>query len=289
MQSASMMGRLRPDTLSGRLEEFDYRVLAFGHWRENGPVRSKCDVLGSFKLAILTAGRCHVTGGGRAFDAGMGDVFLFAPFVRNRVECLEGEPVGLYFLYFDLLSLEKRADFIRLFHLHGVECYPGRVGERVLPQLERVERAVAGGEPGSYYMAKLALQRTLIDLLRAEEERGRPDLSSGVGAEAQVVGRCLQYLDAHWTENPSVGDLCEALGLSQSYLCRCFSAATGYATKEFVVLYKLHLAERELGAGTASMESLAARYGFPSAQAFRAAFKKYYGTSPMAYRRENKS
>ena len=33
------------------------------------------------------------------------------------------------------------------------------------------------------------------------------------------------------------------------------------------------------------MKTLAAQYGFPSEYAFSVAFKKYYGVSPLGYRR----
>lgn len=282
-------GLVAVDALSQRLEGFNYSVLAFGHWEEGGVIRSKHDVLSSFKLAIITAGRCRVSSADREFNAGQGDVFLFAPFVRNSVECVGEERVGLYYIYFDLLPLQKRGDFTRLFHLRSLEHYPGRIGELVLPQLKRVEQAVLGEQSGCYYRAKLALQRTLVDLLLAEQERGQPYLPYTAGVEEQVVEQCIEYLDTRLAENVQVSDLCERLRLSQSYLSRCFTRVMGRSTKEFIVVHKLHQAERELGPGSASMEEIAARYGFPSAQAFRAAFKRYYGVSPTVYRKDIKA
>lgn len=279
---------LTVDALSQRLEGFNYSVLAFGHWEEGGVVRSKCDVLSSFKLAIITAGHCRVASADREFSAGQGDVFLFAPFVRNSVACVGEERVGLYYIYFDLLPLQKRGDFTRLFHLRSLEHYPGRVGELVLPQLKRVERAVFEEQPGCYYRAKLALQRTLVDLLLAEQERGHPYLPYTAGVEERVVEQCVEYLDAHWAENVQVSHLCEKLSLSQSYLSRCFTRVMGRSTKEFIVVHKLHQAERALAPGSAPMEEVAVQYGFPSAHAFRTAFKKYYGVSPTTYRKETK-
>lgn len=282
-------GLVAVDALSQRLEGYNYSVLAFGHWEEGGVIRSKHDVLSSFKLAIITAGRCRVSSADREFNAGQGDVFLFAPFVRNSVECVGEERVGLYYIYFDLLPLQKRGDFTRLFHLRSLEHYPGRIGELVLPQLKRVEQAVLEERPGCYYRAKLALQRTLVDLLLAEQERGRPYIPYTAGVEEQMVEKCIEYLDAHLAENVQVSDLCEKLSLSQSYLSRCFTRVMGRSTKEFIAVHKLHQAERELGPGSASMEEIAVRYGFPSAQAFRAAFKKYYGVSPTVYRKDIKT
>ena len=289
MEKMDSEGLVAVDALSQRLEGFNYSVLAFGHWEEGGVIRSKHDVLSSFKLAIITAGRCRVASADREFTAGQGDVFLFAPFVRNSVECMGEERVGLYYIYFDLLPLQKRGDFTRLFHLHSLEHYPGRIGELVLPQLKRVEQAVLEERPGCYYRAKLALQRTLVDLLLAEQERGQPYVPYTAGVEEQVVEQCIEYLDTHWADNVQVSDLCEKLGLSQSYLSRCFTRVMGRSTKEFIVVHKLHQAERVLGPGCASMEEIALRHGFPSAHAFRTAFKKYYGVSPMAYRREVKA
>lgn len=278
---------LERDMLSQRLEQFDYSILAFNRWKQWKPRLTRDNVLSNFKLVIMAAGRSRVTAGDVVREAGRGEVLLFAPFVRNRVECVSEEDVELYYLYFDLLPMEKRSDFTALFHCRELNCCPGLIPEHVFPQLERSLSAARGERPGGYFSAKLLLLHTLLNLLQAEAERGVavPERAAATAAGEALVSRCIGYLDAHMSENVSVGDLCGEFGVSQSYLSKCFTRAVGKSTKEFIVTYKLRRLEQELRYGESSMKALAAQYGFPSEYAFSVAFKKYYGVSPLGYRR----
>lgn len=278
---------LERDLLSRRLEQFDYTILTFNRWKQWKPKLTRDNVLSNFKLVVMTAGRSRVTAGDTVREAGRGDVLLFAPFVRNRVECVSEEDVELYYLYFDLLPIEKRSDFMALFHCRELNCCPGLIPEHVFPQLELSWQAARGERPGGYYASKLLLLRTLFSLLQSEAARGVavPErITSSASGEA-LVSRCIRYLDAHMRENVSVTELCGAFGVSQSYLSKCFTKAVGKSTKEFIVTYKLRRLEQELKYGASSMKALAEQYGFPSEYAFSVAFKKYYGVPPLGYRR----
>lgn len=287
MEGETAMRYLDKDLLSQRMERFDYTVLGFDLWAQRKPDVAHNDVLGSFKLAILREGRCRVTAGTMTREAARGDALLFAPFVRNHVECLGEEPTRLYYVYFDLAPVEKRADFMSLFHCRQLGDYPGLIPDAVFRQIERTREVVLARRPGCYYSVKLLLHHTLLNILQREIREYRPG-GLPAAAEEQVVSRCVEYLDLHISEPVSVSELCNAVNVSQSYLCKCFTRTVGKSTKEFIMTYKFERLEADLRRGRASMQELAARYGFPSAYAFSAAFKKCYGVPPMAYRKHHR-
>ncbi|MEG0764827.1 MAG: AraC family transcriptional regulator [Pseudoflavonifractor sp.] len=276
--------QLEKDPLSVRLEQFDYNILACGIWQQAQTATLQNDMLSSFKLVGIAAGEAKLQVGADLRSVSVGDAVLFAPFVRYSVHCVSAEPVRLYFVYFDLLPLQKRADFVSLFHCSTIGIYPKLMEPSIFPLLTQTVQRVETGEPGCYFSAKLLLERVLMHILRMDASAA-PAPGSGTAAEETVVQCCIDYLSAHMAEGVRVEELCAAAGVSQSYLHKCFSKTMGCSTKKFVLTYKFSQMERELKCGILPIGTLAERYGFSSAYAFSAAFKKYYGTSPTAYRK----
>ncbi len=80
-----------------------------------------------------------------------------------------------------------------------------------------------------------------------------------------------------------VGELCEVLGCSESYLRRVFVRDLGLAPSALSAEWRMVEARHRLRAGE-DEDRLARRLGFSSVAGLRRAFRECYGVTPRSYR-----
>ena len=91
---------------------------------------------------------------------------------------------------------------------------------------------------------------------------------------------CVDYIDAHLTDEIDVDVLCDMACLSRMYFFRMFEAVTGTGYREYVRNRKMTLAVKDLQASDAKVIDVAFKYGYSSSEAFSRAFKSVHGVSP---------
>jgi len=95
---------------------------------------------------------------------------------------------------------------------------------------------------------------------------------------AYIVGRAIDYMDAHLADSISIRDICASIRISPRTLSYAFSEILGASPKSYLLATRLNRASRDLGDARVhdSIESIAARWGFTHmgrfAQYYRAAF-----------------
>ncbi len=97
-----------------------------------------------------------------------------------------------------------------------------------------------------------------------------------------------EYLEQQYSQDISLTDLADYMGLSVSYISRYFKKKTG---KNFVDhLYRIRLchAMEELACSDKSITSIALDCGFPNIATFNKLFRKEYGATPSEYRRKER-
>lgn len=95
------------------------------------------------------------------------------------------------------------------------------------------------------------------------------------------IALAVSYLTGHYTENVSLDDLCESIGLSKFYLCRAFRRDTGMTPHAYLNLYRVLLADRLLRSGTAAM-ACGEQVGYRDYTTFFRSYKKVTGSAPSA-------
>ncbi len=91
---------------------------------------------------------------------------------------------------------------------------------------------------------------------------------------------CVEYIDAHLTDEIDVDVLCNMACLSRMYFFRMFEAVTGTGYREYVRNRKMTLAAKDLQTSDAKVIDVAFKYGYSSSEAFSRAFKSVHGVSP---------
>ena len=97
---------------------------------------------------------------------------------------------------------------------------------------------------------------------------------------------CVDYIDAHLTDEIDVDVLCEMACLSRMYFFRMFEAVTGTGYREYVRNRKMTMAAKDLQINDAKVIDVAFQYGYSSSEAFSRAFKSVHGVSPSMVKDE---
>jgi AraC family transcriptional regulator len=97
--------------------------------------------------------------------------------------------------------------------------------------------------------------------------------------------RVLEFFEAHFSEDISLRQLAELVGLSQSQFARAFKASTGAPPYRWFVAARIKRAQELLLRGEVSLANVSSQTGFADQSHFTKAFRRVTGTSPDRWRR----
>lgn len=97
------------------------------------------------------------------------------------------------------------------------------------------------------------------------------------------------YIDRNYADpDLSMRVLAEKMGLSPSYMGKVFTAVTTYSFNDYLTEVRLTQAAKLLCSTKESVSQVSASVGIPNANYFYSLFKKKFGTTPAAYRKQNR-
>ena len=102
--------------------------------------------------------------------------------------------------------------------------------------------------------------------------------------ELTPMRRAILYVDTHFRENPSLGDVAKVACLSPVYFGNVFKQTTGETFVNYLNARKVQCAEMLLESGL-SVADTCFSAGFGSLSGFLHAFKQHTGMSPDSYKR----
>lgn len=146
----------------------------------------------------------------------------------------------------------------------------------------------ASTEPGRYYMIQAQMIRMLVLIYRAISEKTEPEM---VGmtfesySRSYVVRKILHYLNDNYAQKISLDQIAHNMYLSPVYISKIFKEKTGDSPINYLIRIRLARAKELLDKDAGSIKAIAAAVGYEDVYHFSKLFKKYYGISPMNYRK----
>ncbi|MCP4021345.1 MAG: DNA-3-methyladenine glycosylase 2 family protein [Desulfobacteraceae bacterium] len=122
--------------------------------------------------------------------------------------------------------------------------------------------------------------------------RCRPECTPGNAAwmgTSSSVSRALKLITSTIHQDLSIKDLSLQLGMSDRHLRRLFSQHLGASPMSVIKTVRLHFALRLIRDSSLSMADTAFASGFKSIRSFNDTFKKRYGKSPLALRKNRQT
>lgn len=136
----------------------------------------------------------------------------------------------------------------------------------------------------------LYVKGLLLQLLYYMYEEGivsRKDQTAIVKRQnIQPLKDILVYVEEHYQMPLAQADVANQFYLSQQYFSRYFKQCTGITFTEHITRYRLEKAIKELRETDKRIVDIALDNGFTEERRFAFAFKKFYGVSPLQYRRQ---
>jgi AraC-like DNA-binding protein len=114
---------------------------------------------------------------------------------------------------------------------------------------------------------------------------GRPDEDNAARRNhRRIMQRFHMVLDAEPERELHLPDICALIGATEQTLRRCCREQLGISPKRFLLLRRMQLARRALcaGAPTATVTSVATRFGFWDLGRFASVYRSLFGESPSA-------
>lgn len=106
--------------------------------------------------------------------------------------------------------------------------------------------------------------------------------------EKRPIDSVIRYIKKNYTQPITLSDVCEKLHYSRSYVSHIFKQHTGRSFRQYLTEIRLEAAKTLLQYSGLSITEIAFSVGFEDSTYFASIFKKHYGLSPSAYRKENK-
>lgn len=137
------------------------------------------------------------------------------------------------------------------------------------------------------WVARQVANAMVFELGRERQSRFAPTVPVAVHQDA-VVARLQLWMDAHFADPITLDALAERAHCSPRTLLRRFKAATGMTPNEYLQRIRIAAAQGRLANSAAPVESVAAAVGYQDRAAFAKLFKRIAGSTPSAYRHQQK-
>ncbi|TCR64800.1 AraC family transcriptional regulator [Bosea sp. BK604] len=148
----------------------------------------------------------------------------------------------------------------------------------------------AADRPGQDMVLQRLLEVMLMECLRSAGI-GSGSLPTGLlaGLQEPGLGKVLRALHSDVRADWTVVALAELAGMSRSSFAARFADALGCAPIEYLMRWRMALAQDALSRGVKSLDRLAEEIGYDSASAFSTAFRRRTGSSPRAFARSRRA
>ncbi len=145
------------------------------------------------------------------------------------------------------------------------------------------------GKPGMYFVLKAYLVQILMLIVRETIDYPR-NTSNGYNFEtygkSYAVKRIINYMSENFEKKISLDQIAHNMYLSPVYVSKIFKEETGESPINYLIKIRLEKAKSILERGDGgSIKSIANEVGYDDVYHFSKLFKKYYGVSPLNYKK----
>lgn len=155
----------------------------------------------------------------------------------------------------------------------------------ILELFASMEREMVQKQKGWLTAVKLQLARLLLEVTRCLQITEQP-IQSGTRYH-QKVNQVADYLGRHPETSESLEELAKRFYISKSYLSRIFREVTSFTVNEYKNVSRIKKSQQLLLHSDCSITEVSDRLGFENLTYYERVFKKYTGTTPLKYRKEN--
>lgn len=254
--------------------------------KHNMPVQHYHD---GYEIYLQLDGKRYLFYDNICYTLERGDMVIFKPFDIHYTESRESDYYERYVINFKenvlLTILSESEQRFLLEKING--CVIHLNEEHTIEMCGYFNRADEYAKQNSFFSKKLLHSALFALILKAAEYTGESIEVTGKQIEPNII-KALKYIEKHYTENISLEDIAGTAHMSKYHFCRKFHTTTGATALEYLNNVRLTKVHNLLLSTDTSIDEIASMTGFSSAVNLTRAFKKVYGSSPRAFRKEKK-
>ena len=96
--------------------------------------------------------------------------------------------------------------------------------------------------------------------------------------------QAIRYIEKEYMYDISVVDIAKQIGITRSYLAKCFNNTINMSPKQYIIKYRMEKACEFLKTTNMNITETAEAVGYTNSLTFSKAFKNYFGVSPAEWR-----
>lgn len=132
-----------------------------------------------------------------------------------------------------------------------------------------------------YVIALYGLMYKMFAQLIPESEPGSARVEAG-----GWVRQSMMFMNAHYAEQITVGDVAKHIGIDRSHFSRTFSQTVGVSPMSYLQKLRMDRGCELLRGTSLSVTEIALTIGYPDLYSFTRAFRNRFGMSPKAFRED---
>ncbi len=243
------------------------------------------------ELTYILSGKGKYLVEGTIYDVEAGDVIICNPGVKHQNLVVNPkEPTVEFFAGFtDFHFKNMPPNSISLkdggYVLHTTSEIKQEIARHCYEMLAENEACQAG----KYFMLKAHLIQILLLMIRDIYE-AQDNNQKGCNFESYnksyAVKKIINYLNENYENKISLDQIAHNMYLSPVYISKIFKEETGESPINYLIKIRLEKArDILLTSGGGSIKSIANSVGYEDVYHFSKLFKKYYGISPLYYKK----
>jgi len=152
----------------------------------------------------------------------------------------------------------------------------------------QIAQEAAQGAAGNKLMVNALSSQLAVHILRRHAQVRFRESGGDGGLSFRQDRAVRDYVRNHLCETISLNDLAAEIGLSRFHFARRFRSATGVTAHEFVLQARVDRARAMLQRSSTPLPEIARQCGFADQSHLTREFKKRVGTTPGAYRAQER-
>lgn len=280
------------DTLGLRAENFNPQILYIGESMHKDKVETKYHCHDYLELSFVISGSGTYRINDTFYKVKAGDLLPFNPNVYHSEYISDGEHlheihIGIKNLQFNNLPI----DHIIAENYFTIVDFSSQ-GNDFLNCSEEIIKEQNNRKPGYDLVLKSLVMRLIVILIRkigSFKEDDKDSLCTFESSEkANVVRTIISFMNENYMKDISLDKISKNMYLSPVYISKIFKEETGNSPINYLIKIRLEKATLLLKKNKEiSIKEISKLVGYEDAYYFSKLFKKYYGFSPMQFKREN--
>lgn len=246
------------------------------------------------EIAYILSGKGKYYVDGNEYDVTAGDLVICNPGIKHTHIISNPKEPTIEFIsgFTDFHFMNMAPNSIELPDNKHILHTTGELKQEIAKHCYAMIAEKESQQLGRYFMLKAHLMQIILMVIREILDVDKTDQKScnfETYNKNYVVNRIITYLNENYEHKISLEQIAHNMYLSPVYISKIFKEETGESPINYLIKIRLEKArEILLNSNSGSIKSIANQVGYDDVYHFSKLFKKYYGISPLHYRKQIK-